>query len=206
MLRYLTLIQDFEQDLNYRYNYSSPQAYFDFISPRNACAFDSDHELILQTFKVIASRVPDPNIDLFHKGVNWIFFNDPELALMAEKNKITKKNVKSRMIAETQRFELRVQAFEVNFKELVEVFEQFAQLCYSKCQLKMTLVYDEPALMSPILMLVHRPNDGIAYRQMTTLNCHAAALILKLAINQICDSKILIFDSLDYIIEPLLIR
>ncbi|XP_055317201.1 uncharacterized protein LOC129576316 [Sitodiplosis mosellana] len=182
---------------------TSPKAYFDQISPRNACTFGGDAS-IDEIFKTVASQISKIELEIGHKD-GHIFHNDPELNALAKKNKRVKRTINSKLVVEKRQVAARADAFEKRFLHFVKVFSEMSLYCHSKWNMTLTLSYEEPALKSPITMLVTDPMIGFDPKQITTLSHHAAALVLKLAINQAIGSPILIIDSLDYIIKPALI-
>lgn len=182
----------------------SPEAYFDCISSQNACKFD-ENVPITTIYKTIASQIAEIELQNMEFKHSHIFYDDRELRMMAKKNKSLMKKVNIQVATERRQFHARVQAFEERFLPFVNVFDQLAQKC-STWNMSLKLSYEEPALQSPIQMLVCDPKIGFEHKQITTLNHQAAAFLLKLAINRAIGSPILILDSLDYIIEPQLIR
>lgn len=134
-----------------------------------------------------------------------IFYDHEDLQTMAKKNKIQINKININLAAEMRNFDKRAMAFEERFLHFMKCFEQLMQKC-SSWNMTVSISYDEPALKSPIKMLLCDPNIDFHPKLITTWSHQAAALLLKLAINQSIGSPILIFDSLDYIIEPRLIR
>lgn len=125
---------------------------------------------------------------------------------MTKENHKFKIFLKKKMCDEYHQSNARVQNFEVHFRKFVGIFNELAEICYEKWNMLLTISYGEPALASPILLLVRDSKNVSTYGKMTMLCHQAAALILKLTINLTIDSPILLFDSFDYVIEPLLIR
>lgn len=92
-----------------------------------------------------------------------------------------------------------------SFEDLDENFNNLAEIC-QEYGLTMELHSDDAALKSKIFMTVEdETTDSKMPNLTTTQNHQVAGLVLKMAINCVIDSPFLIFDSLNYALEPQLI-
>lgn len=100
----------------------------------------------------------------------------------------------------------RVRTFNERFQQFTNVFDDFAKYCYKKWNLALQLFYSDSPLEHPIRLIVDDPKVDPAFVYAALLNHHLAALILKLAINKFVRSPVIIFDSIDYVIDQNFIR
>lgn len=138
-----------------------------------------------------------------HKN-NRIHCNDAELRALEQMLKKGQTKIKNMMVAPKRAFDVRVNAFTEKFEQFfLPSFKSLVNICSQHWQMSLSLVYSTALspLKEPILLLVSDPTLDQSYNEMTALNHHAAAIILKLAINLAIGSPILIFDSIDYIVE-----
>lgn len=177
-------------------------AYLKCVSARNKLEFDK--EMMSEIWEIVSFQIMaierEINLPAYDGGI--VYHDNQELKRMILANNKHIKKITLDLVAEKRKFAARVDAFEERFCELCDHFEQF----HSLPNMSLQLHYSGSALSSPILISVFDPKLDISYGQATTLNHHAAALLLKLIINTVIESPVLIFDSLDYIIEPCLIR
>lgn len=185
-------------------NIRSTEDYFDCIPERYKQAFGSDHLPISKVYEIVAMQITDIEkiMEKFNFNEEHIHYKTEVLLEMEKKEIKRRRIVKNMMVAEKRKFDARVGAFDAKFQAFLQSFVQVAEFCSVRWNLNLELSCDNSPLWSPISMVVTDP----AYDQMATLNHHAAAVALKLAINLSIGSPILIFDSLDYIIEPELIK
>lgn len=110
------------------------------------------------------------------------------------------------MVSEERQFDDRVNAFQERFEKFLKNMNELIAYCNTKWNMSVILMHNEPALRYPITMWVEDQQLDPAYNELSCVNHQLAALVLKLAINRTLDSPILIFDSLDYVIEPGMIK
>lgn len=137
-----------------------------------------------------------------HKS-DRIHGNDAALRALEKMLKRSQINIKNKMVASKRAFDVRVNTFTEKFVNFLPTFQSLVNICSQHWQMNLSLDYSTALspLLEPILLLVSDPTLDQSYNEMTTLNHHAAAIILKLAINLAIGSPILIFDSIDYIVE-----
>lgn len=182
----------------------SIEAYFAQLSPERQEIFRSKNQS-LSRFAGQQLKKIQQIIDAMPKPSESIHFNDESLQQMIKAAKKDKEATVMSMVDIKRQFDTRVNGFEDAFQAFLPSFTQMATACELEKIMWLKLTHSVPAFRSPISMLVTDPVDP-AYDQMGTV-CHlTAALILKLSINQAVGSPILIFDSVEYIVEPQLIR
>ncbi|XP_031618145.1 uncharacterized protein LOC116337606 [Contarinia nasturtii] len=154
-----------------------------------------------ETYKVLESHLHS-TADLFKE--NFVYYDDENFKNIQRENNKKKKAAQVEMIAERNSFQKRCVEFEQKIEDFDKHYIDIAEKCSS---IGIALNPKEFSLKSPIRQLVDDQvnNPGCVDMMMSTYNHHNAALILKLAMNLTVESPILIFDSLDYIIEPQLI-
>lgn len=183
--------------------FSSSEAFYQFISADNAAVFyDSTRnnvESFAESYKILESHLKQVSTieDAF------VYHNDNKLKSIGRKNVKDKKAANREMVAENKSHKLRCDAFNNAIQELQIKFTEVAAKC-SPVTLSLDLQFD---LNQPIHLLVDdQVNNPGNVNVIATFSQHVAALILKLAMNLTIHSPILIFDSLDYVTEPQLIR
>lgn len=125
---------------------------------------------------------------------------------MAKQANRLKNEASRNLVKEERQFDARVNDFEECFQNFLRNFNKLITYCNNKWNMSVMLTHIEPALRYPITMCVSDTKLDLAYDELTNLNHHLAALLLKLAINKTLGSPILIFDSLDYVMEPCMIK
>lgn len=130
--------------------------------------------------------------------------NNAKLRALQQKLKRAQTTIRKIMVAPKREFVVRVNAFTEKFEQFfLPSFKSLVNICSRHWQMSLSLDYSTALspLREPILFLVSDPTLDHSYNEMTALSHHAAAIILKLAINLTIGSPILIFDSIDYIVE-----
>lgn len=171
-------------------------------------AFGSDDLPISKVHEIFVQQIMDIEqaMEMFNINEEHIHYKNEELLEMEKMEKKCRQKKKKSMVQEKRNFDARVDAFDEKFQAFSQWFVRMAEFCSERWDLNLSLSFDDSPLRSPITMVVADPKLDPAYGQMATLNHHAAAVALKLAINLSIGSPILIVDSLDYIIEPELIK
>lgn len=133
-------------------------------------------------------------------------FNEPDLVLMKKKYEKMLKRINSEIVEMSKQHKTRICAFNGRFRAFADVFDSLAKDCYTKWNLALELFYNDSPLEHPIRFIVDDQTIDPAYVCGALLNHHLAALILKLAMNKFLRSPVIIFDRIDYVIDPHLIR
>lgn len=194
----------------------SPQVYFKCISEVNGFGIDPEAS-ISEIFEKIKINIESSLKIEAEAKCSFISVNDNYSGKIEKAFRKEKTNIICRLRKEREMWNSRIIGFQKRFKldeddhvtdsskDLDKTFKELAKKC-QKYDLTMKLHADNPALKSKICISV---DDGTADSMMpnlaTTQNHHVAGLILQMAINCVIESPFLIFDSLDYALQPKLI-
>lgn len=181
------------------------QAYFDCIAEENRPDIDPNEQSMSKIREAVSakiSKIEDMLCSLDRKDEHLHYdVTNTKKHFQKEQTKMN-----NQMVNERNKFRNRNEAFKTHFDEFLANFDSFSEYCQQKWGMLLRLCYDEQLLLHPIRMIVEDPLLDDAHGQGTILNHYAAALVVQLAINKTIRSPILIIDSLDYMIEPKLIR
>lgn len=170
---------------------------------------DANERSIPKVREIVAAKIKkiEEVLYLLELKNGYLHFNDDELDSLKKRAQKANTAKTNEMTADYRKFKSRRAAFEPQFEAFCQCFEKFATNCKEKWGMSLNLSRDElfPLLEGTIQLSVEDPLLDAAYAKGTTLIHYAAALVLRLAINEAVDSPILIIDSLDYIVEPQLI-
>lgn len=187
---------------------SRPHPYLECVSSRNRFEW-KNIKLMTDLWEMVANKLMDieRDTDLTYFDFAFVFYTDRNLKKMKLACKKSANNIKQKMVMAMKQNNDRAAAFQEHFDRFVDIFNSIASLGFDRWKVDLNLGYEDTALSSPISMFVFDPILDFAYGNAATkFNHHLAALILKLAINVYLKSPILIFDSIDNIVEPCLIR
>lgn len=183
------------------------QACLDAIAPENRPNIDPNEQSVTKVRKAVNAKI---------KGIEQkaIMLQNSDLCIHVDGTDLTKqfqkkaRSTKLEMVKESKKFKERSAEFEQRFDLFRQIFVEYANYCATIWRFSVSLDGEsESSLLDrPIRMTVYDRSRGPEYEQGTTLNHHAAAFVLQLAINKAIGSPIIIIDCMDYIAERPLIR
>lgn len=190
------------------YPIRSPQAYFNCISELDGLDPKASITEIFKKVKKLTEAKAE-NI--------CISINDDNSGKIEKMFHKKRKKIIIGLYKERQKWNNRVFGFQKRFKsddndrvaesskDLNETFNKLSEICQQD-GLTMELHSDDNALKSKICMSVEdKTTDSKMPNLATTQNHQVAGLVLKMAINCVIESPFLIFDCLEYALEPHLI-
>lgn len=181
------------------------QAYFDCIGEENRPVIDPNDRSIAKIRDAVTAK-----IQKIEEVLRYLDHENPNLhyneTTMKKKFQNAQIKMNDEMVKESRQLRNRSTAFETPFNDLLANFDSFAKCCEEQFGMSLHLCYNDPLLEYPIRMTVEDPLLDEAHQRATNLNHYGASLVLQLAINDTIGSPILIVDSLEYMIEPNLIR
>lgn len=187
---------------------SSPEVYFNAISEEFKGTIDANEQSIYQICDLINEQVVaiEQTMGEYAYNDTLLHYRGADVNTMKKQTMRLINQIKLHMVKLHRQNDDRVNGFGEKFQKFLQNFEKMSKFCNEKWDMTVNLQYFEPALRYPIHMAISDPNLDLGYNEMTNLNHHLAALVMKLAINQTLESPFLIFDSLDYVIEPCMIK